>query len=93
MISVICPPSSYPTYPGGEPINFAVECFSINSDISTLTMLSSEPNTASASAFASSVLPTPVGPEKIKLPIGRLGALSPTLARLIALDRATTASF
>ena len=54
-------------------------------------MLSSEPNIASASAFASSVLPTPVGPEKMKLPIGLLGVFKPTLARLIALDIATTA--
>ena len=56
-------------------------------------MLSSEPNTASASAFASSVLPTPVGPEKIKLPIGLLGLFKPTLARRIAFDNAITASF
>ena len=55
-------------------------------------MLSSEPNTASARALASSVLPTPVGPQKIKLPIGLLGLFKPTLARLIAFDIATTAS-
>ena len=56
-------------------------------------MLSSEPKTASAKAFASSVLPTPVGPEKIKLPIGLFGLFKPTLARLIAFDSAITASF
>ena len=55
-------------------------------------MLSSEPKTASARAFASSVLPTPVGPENIKLPIGLLGLFRPTLARLIAFEIATTAS-
>lgn len=67
--------------------------FSINSDISTLIMLSSEPNIASAKALASSVLPTPVGPQKMKLPIGLFGAFKPTLARLIALEIATIASF
>ena len=56
-------------------------------------MLSSEPNIAAAKAFASSVLPTPVGPEKIKLPIGLFGDFKPTLARLIAFDTATIASF
>ena len=33
-----CPPSSYPTYPGGEPINLETVCFSIYSDISILTI-------------------------------------------------------
>ena len=42
--SVNCPPSSYPTYPGGEPINLDVEWLSIYSDISTLIILSSLPN-------------------------------------------------
>ena len=37
-----------------------------------------------ATAFASSVFPTPVGPRKIKLPIGRLGFFSPALVRRIA---------
>ena len=55
--------------------------------------MSSEPNTASARALANSVLPTPVGPEKIKLPIGLFGDFKPTLARLIDLASATTASF
>ena len=45
-----------------------------------------------ASAFVNSVLPTPVGPEKIKLAIGLFGFFKPTLARLIALDTAFTAS-
>ena len=62
------------------------------SDISILTILSSEPNTASARAFASSVLPTPVGPEKIKLPIGLFGDFNPTLARLIDFASEVTAS-
>ena len=55
-------------------------------------MLSSDPNIASANAFASSVLPTPVGPQKIKLPIGLFGDFKPTLARLIAFEIATIAS-
>ena len=54
--------------------------------------MSSEPNIASARALANSVLPTPVGPEKIKLPIGLFGDFKPTLARLIALEIDTTAS-
>ena len=37
-----------------------------------------------ASARASSVLPTPVGPRKMKEPIGRLGSFSPARARRTA---------
>ena len=90
--SVNCPPSSYPTYPGGAPINFATECDSINSDISTLIIAFSLPNMLSASAFASSVLPTPVGPKNKNEPVGLLGSVSPTLPLLIALDTEDTAS-
>ena len=39
----------------------------------------------SASALASSVLPTPVGPRKMNEPIGRLGSFSPARARRTAL--------
>ena len=39
------------------------------------TMFSSESNSASANVLASSVFPTPVGPRKIKLPMGRRGIL------------------
>ena len=46
----------------------------------------------SASARASSVLPTPVGPRKRKLPIGRSGSLSPARERRRALETAATAS-
>ena len=42
-----------------------------------LDQRSSLPNMNSARALASSVFPTPVGPRKIKLPIGRFGSLSP----------------
>ena len=90
--SLSCPPSSYPTYPGGEPISFDTVCFSINSDISTLIREFSVPNIASASAFESSVFPTPVGPKKRNEPIGLSGSLSPTLPLRIALATAATAS-
>jgi hypothetical protein len=43
------------------------------------------PNIDSANARASSVLPTPVGPKKMKLPIGRLGSFRPARARRTAL--------
>ena len=46
----------------------------------------------SASAFASSVLPTPVGPRKRKLPIGRFGSESPARERRSALETASIAS-
>lgn len=62
---------------GGEPINLDVECASIYSDISTLIIASSEPNKLSASAFAVSVFPTPVGPRNRKEPVGRFGSFIP----------------
>ena len=90
--SLSCPPSSCPTYPGGEPIILETECFSIYSDMSTRIMASSLPNNASASALESSVFPTPVGPRNRKEPIGRFGSLSPTLPRFTARVTALTAS-
>ena len=52
---------------------------------------SSSPNMNSASALASSVLPTPVGPAKMKQPVGRFGSFNPLRLRrtalAIALDR------
>ena len=87
-----CPPSSWPTYPGGEPIIFETLCFSMYSDISTRIMASSLPNTASASAFDTSVLPTPVGPKNRNEPIGFLGSFKPTRPRLTAFATAETAS-
>ena len=45
-----------------------------------------------AKAFANSVLPTPVGPKKIKLPIGRFGSDKPALERLIASETDLIAS-
>ena len=47
------------------------------------TILSSESNSAAASARASSVLPTPVGPRKMNEPIGRRGSWIPGRARMI----------
>ena len=67
--------------------------FSINSLISTRIIASSSPNIDSANALANSVLPTPVGPKKIKLPIGRLGSFNPARARRTALLIEVTASF
>ena len=64
--SVSCPASSYPTYPGGAPIMRETECFSINSDISRRISVSGVSKSCSDSTFTSSVLPTPVGPTKIK---------------------------
>ena len=61
--------------------------------MSTRIIASSSPNIDSAKARANSVLPTPVGPKKIKLPIGRLGSFKPALARLTALLIELTASF
>ena len=56
-------------------------CFSIYSDISILTIASSESNRDRAKALANSVLPTPVGPRKIKLAVGRFGSASPARER------------
>src|SRR5256885_3035930 len=51
------------------------------SDMSTWIIASSSPNRNSASVRASSVLPTPDGPKKMKLPVGRFGSLMPARAR------------
>ena len=66
-------------------------CRSEYSDISTLTMFRSSSKRYSARARANSVLPTPVGPRKMKLPIGRFGSFSPDLARRTASETADTA--
>jgi hypothetical protein len=54
-------------------------------------MLSSESNSEPASARDSSVLPTPVGPRKMKEPIGRRGSLMPARARMTASATSWTA--
>ncbi len=53
---------------------------------------SSSPNTTSARALASSVLPTPVGPRNRKVAIGRLPWRSPARARRTASLTAVIAS-
>ena len=70
----------------------ATLCRSPYSDISSRTMLSSSLNKNSASALLNSVLPTPVGPRKMKLPKGRLGSLRPARARRMVSATASTAS-
>src|SRR4029077_9889659 len=47
------------------------------SDMSICTRAFSSPNMNRASCLASSVLPTPVGPAKMKLPMGRFGSFRP----------------
>src|SRR3979409_2029774 len=56
-------------------------CFSMYSLMSIRTIASCESNMNSASARASSVLPTPVGPRKRKEPIGLSGACRPAAGR------------
>ena len=90
--SVSCPPSSYPTYPGGAPINRETVCFSMYSLISIRAMAFASSKRNSASDLARCVLPTPVGPMKRKEPSGRSGSPRPTRARRIALETALTAS-
>ena len=79
--SVNCPPSSYPTYPGGAPISRLTANFSIYSLISIRTKESGESNIYVASNLARCVLPTPVGPRKINVPMGLSGSFSPARLR------------
>ena len=75
----------------GEPMILETLCFSMYSLISTRTKASSVSNINSAKALANSVLPTPVGPKKIKEPMGRLGSEMPARDRRMALATALTA--
>src|SRR5660398_319802 len=59
---------------GGAPTSRVTECFSEYSDMSIRTIARSSSNRKSASAFASSVLPTPVGPRNRNEPVGRSGS-------------------
>src|SRR3970040_162599 len=70
----------------------ATVCFSMYSDMSSLTMARSSSKRNSANARANSVFPTPVGPRKRNEPMGRLGSLRPARARRTALDTARIAS-
>jgi hypothetical protein len=82
--SVSCPPSSYPTYPGGAPISLDTEYFSMYSLMSIRTIFCSSSKRVCARVLASSVLPTPVGPRNRKEPIGLVGSLIPALERRMA---------
>src|SRR6185295_19357739 len=62
------------------------ENFSMYSLMSTRMRADSSANRNLARARASSVLPTPVGPQNTNEPMGRLGSLSP--ARLRRMERA-----
>ncbi len=62
------------------------------SDMSTRIRAEASANRNLASARASSVLPTPVGPEKMNEPIGRFGSLSPARERRMARETALMAS-
>jgi hypothetical protein len=64
----------------------------MNSLMSILMSVSSLPNMNSASAFASSVFPTPVGPRKMNEPIGRFGSFRPARARRTARETVSIAS-
>ena len=90
--SVSWPPSSKPTNPGGAPNSRETVCFSPYSDMSSEIIAASSSNRNSASALASSVLPTPVGPAKMNEPEGRFGSLRPARVRRIVLARAEMAS-
>ena len=61
--------------------------------ISMRTMAFSSSNRKSASALASSVLPTPVGPRNRNEPVGRFGSAMPARERRTASDTAWMASF
>ena len=60
--------------------------------MSSWTRASSSPKRNSASAFANSVLPTPVGPAKMNEPPGRFGSFKPLRVRRIDCASALTAS-
>ena len=62
------------------------------SDMSRRTIAVSSLNRYSASAFVSSVLPTPVGPRNMNEPIGRFGSCRPARERRTAVATARTAS-
>src|SRR5207253_204362 len=62
------------------------------SDMSSRTIAVSSLNRYSASAFVSSVLPTPVGPKNMNEPIGRFGSCRPARERRTAVATARTAS-
>mmetsp|Transcript_33093 Transcript_33093/g.78491 ORF Transcript_33093/g.78491 Transcript_33093/m.78491 type:complete len:207 (+) Transcript_33093:803-1423(+) len=62
------------------------------SDMSSRTICFSSSKSSAATALASSVLPTPVGPRNRKAPVGWCGRPSPARVRWIAEATAATAS-
>ena len=67
-------------------------CFSENSDMSKRTRASASSKTSAASVFASSVLPTPVGPRNANAAMGFDGSPSPALDRRTASATSAQAS-
>jgi hypothetical protein len=59
--------------------------------MSMRTIARSSSNRNSANAFASSVLPTPVGPRNMNEPVGRFGSATPARLRRTASETAVTA--
>ena len=88
IVSVNRAPWSKPTYPGGEPSNLEILCFSIYSLISKRT--SSTPSCC-ANLLESSVLPTPVGPTNRKEPTGFSVLPRPERCLLMAFEIIPTA--
>ena len=67
-------------------MSFETACFSMYSDMSKRTSDFWFSKRNSASRRATSVLPTPEGPRKMKEPIGRFGLLTPRRERRIAFE-------
>ena len=61
--------------------------------MSIRTIARSSSNKKSANDFASSVLPTPVGPKNMNEPVGRFGSATPARERRTASDTERTAAF
>ncbi len=72
-------------------MSLETECFSMNSDMSKGNSFFSLPNRKAASARATSVLPTPVGPRNRNEPAGRAVAFKPARERRMARARAEMA--
>src|ERR1700678_3148546 len=84
--------SRWPRYPGGEPINFAISCECWNSAQSTLITARGSPNSTSAVASTTRVLPAPVGPKNNRFPTGRPGEFNPARNTWYKSTTACTAS-
>lgn len=91
IASVNCPPSSYPTYRRGSDQTGNAMFLLILAHVDTVIIVSSS-NRNSASAFANSVLPTPVVPRNMNEPIGRFGSCNPARLRRTASATAAIAS-